>query len=228
MKRSQEILDFYTNEVTNQLDTLQENYESFGEIVCIALPIYEPEVKSFNIDIGSFASQYVINKECDENDLILSDEDEDINNKEVNEELQTENNVLNFKIKEELDDTMLVVTNEAGELFYEINEEGQFVKVDKTNIKDNDHSLNDKTLTSPNDVDIKCDGRKKRMPMDFIKCKLCPIKYRFVSKLKEHMKTDHNIQLFVCKVSYEIDLKKYFKIMLHLFFYFFIHNRYTS
>lgn len=42
--------------------------------------------------------------------------------------------------------------------------------------------------------------RKKRDPMMYMTCSQCPIKYRFVAKLKHHMKTVHSIDLYYCKV----------------------------
>lgn len=44
-------------------------------------------------------------------------------------------------------------------------------------------------------------GHRKRVPMSVKLCSLCPVRYRFVSKLQEHMKQAHNVDLFVCKVS---------------------------
>ncbi|XP_045507792.1 zinc finger protein 672-like [Colias croceus] len=42
--------------------------------------------------------------------------------------------------------------------------------------------------------------RKKRKPMSYKSCSQCPVKYRLLGKLKEHMKTQHNIDLHICKV----------------------------
>ncbi|XP_013199211.1 zinc finger protein 236 [Amyelois transitella] len=42
--------------------------------------------------------------------------------------------------------------------------------------------------------------RKKREPMTFKQCTRCPIKYRFVAKLKEHMKMEHGVILHACKI----------------------------
>lgn len=44
--------------------------------------------------------------------------------------------------------------------------------------------------------------RKKREPMMSISCLHCPVKYRFLSKLKDHEKKMHNADIYYCKVSF--------------------------
>ncbi|CAH2061940.1 unnamed protein product, partial [Iphiclides podalirius] len=46
--------------------------------------------------------------------------------------------------------------------------------------------------------------KRKRNPMSYIMCSKCPVRYRFVAKLKEHMKAEHDIDLFVCTVCKSI------------------------
>lgn len=42
--------------------------------------------------------------------------------------------------------------------------------------------------------------RKKREPMVYISCMHCPVRYRFLSKLKEHVKKVHDEDIYYCKV----------------------------
>lgn len=43
--------------------------------------------------------------------------------------------------------------------------------------------------------------RKKRVPMIYVSCLHCPVKYRFVTKLKIHEKKMHNADVYYCQVS---------------------------
>ncbi|CAK1549383.1 unnamed protein product [Leptosia nina] len=42
--------------------------------------------------------------------------------------------------------------------------------------------------------------RWKRKPMTSIVCMQCPVKYRFLGKLKEHMRMEHGVDIHICKV----------------------------
>lgn len=62
----------------------------------------------------------------------------------------------------------------------------------------NEDSLNKLKPTSKIKTDKK--RKRKRNPMTYKMCSKCPVQYKFIGRLKEHMKTKHNIDLFVCKV----------------------------
>lgn len=67
---------------------------------------------------------------------------------------------------------------------------------DKVTVKAKRHVDKKRTINVIENVKL----RRKRDPMTVKQCSLCPVKYRFVSKLQEHMKQEHGIDLFVCKV----------------------------
>lgn len=62
----------------------------------------------------------------------------------------------------------------------------------------NEESLNVRKPTTKIKTDKK--RKRKRNPMTYKMCSKCPVQYKFIGRLKEHMKTKHNIDLFVCKV----------------------------
>lgn len=46
--------------------------------------------------------------------------------------------------------------------------------------------------------------RKVRSPMQYIHCSQCMAKYRFHARLKDHMKADHDVDLYICRVCHII------------------------
>ncbi|XP_030032086.2 zinc finger protein 2 homolog [Manduca sexta] len=95
------------------------------------------------------------------------------------------------------DDDVVVVVQENGELlFYKILDNGQMMLLDEYERQKYDDVLS----KSAKVVGTKKKQRKKRGPMSYKCCTLCPVKYRFVAKLQTHMKVGHNVNLFVCKV----------------------------
>ncbi|XP_041985625.1 zinc finger protein 525-like isoform X2 [Aricia agestis] len=47
---------------------------------------------------------------------------------------------------------------------------------------------------------IKPKLKRNRGPMAYKSCSRCPVSYRFVRKLQEHMKSDHGVTLHICQV----------------------------
>lgn len=76
------------------------------------------------------------------------------------------------------------------------------VKKDKESDDENSDNLPNSMLNSDDDMVVIVNEkvRKKRDPMVYMTCSRCPVKYRFVAKLRDHMKTVHDIDLYYCKV----------------------------
>lgn len=92
-------------------------------------------------------------------------------------------------------DIVIVADENGGQSFFK-EQNGTLVPVNDIGKK----QLNDvlKIVFPESD---KVRRKRHRNPMSYINCSQCPVRYKFVSKLKEHMKLEHDIDLFVCSVS---------------------------
>lgn len=118
------------------------------------------------------------------------------------------------KIKQEEDDEeIVIVMNEKGQpSFFKLLPDGSLVK------REYDEKCQKAFDAIPKEDSAK-KSRRKREPMSTKKCPYCPITYRFIAKLKEHMRTDHGIILYACKVCIkliDLDLSNYCKMHYHL------------
>ncbi|XP_053620543.1 zinc finger protein 2-like [Plodia interpunctella] len=122
--------------------------------------------------------------------------------KQVNSEANVPKGVVK-KEKQEEEDTIVIIKSENGlQTFYKPLLDGSLVQINMENKK-------------PNVVTTEKKMRKKREPMLFKQCSRCPIKYRFVAKLKEHMRTEHGIVLYACKICQAL-MEDEFEFRQHL------------
>lgn len=153
-----------------------------NDSICITLPEIKPHFEFLDIDPNICINNYSL-------DLYGST----VMDQEVSVKKDKDINNIS-KAKQNDDDNIVVIVKENGEpLYYKMgsNNTLELVSVDKN------EKIKDKVLKVREVTKL----RKKRDPMVYRKCSKCPVKYRFIAKLKEHMKADHNIDLFVCKVS---------------------------
>lgn len=191
-------MDFYVNEINNQLDSIVLDDLTFN--LCITLPIYLSNDGSNDLNQSLKKSETSVIYNLTET-----------NNVKQNKAAGTES-----------DDDLIIVLNENGEQqFYKTQKDGTFVLVENgderikgylnllepgvklnpdAGVKANQSlDSNVKSSSSP-DSSVKKSRVRKRNLMEYKKCSQCPIQYRFVRKLKEHMKEEHSIDLFVCQV----------------------------
>lgn len=139
----------------------------------------------FNIDNFPFESV------SDVKNLNLHNDAKKVN---VDREIKTE-----VKSEHVADENILIIMGENGEpSFYKPQEDGTLLHLEN-NPNDIGEVLNE--IPEPSDKEKK---KRKRNPMEYKMCSRCPIRYRFVRKLKEHMKEEHGVDLFVCKVRHVI------------------------
>lgn len=211
MNRSQEILNFYIDDLSKHLcdmhTLLTESNQLDGELACVTLPIYSPKIKKFEIDLETITAEYSKNHEDAELSRYTLDIKEEINSPA---ETEMESDMIDSEnIKTELPDSedIIFVMNESNESqMYRLENGNKLTKISEIN-EDYFNMLNE---TFPSDTNVytqtkrkpytKLKEKKKRLPMDYVSCSECPIKYRFTTKLKHHMKTEHNIDVYICKV----------------------------
>ncbi|CAH2242559.1 jg8131 [Pararge aegeria aegeria] len=201
-RRSHEVLDYYVNEINNQLHSnIPQDLTS--DSLCITLPMILTSTIDCDNNVNKFPQNGLQTKSAIYN---LTEGSNNVVKKET-KEIDTKN-----------DDDFVIVLNENGEPeFYETQKDGTLILVD--NQVSLNHYLNQlpdsnvkklKQLSDSNfksnhllDSNVKKKGRR-RNPMEYKRCSQCPVRYRFVSKLKEHMKEEHGIDLFVCQVCQAI------------------------
>lgn len=187
-QRTEAILNFYVTELVNNLDTISSEEILGNNIVslpvCIALPEFETEAKVFDFNLDGIGLAQV-----EEETMYDSDADAYTDNTQ-HEPIGT------FEVK---------IKPEPLEDYSELETKVQRVAHPMPKIKTNDDTDDDDAvlivLTSDKkEQQLGPKIRKKRLPMEYRKCPLCPIKYRFMSKLRDHMKLLHNVELYTCKV----------------------------
>ncbi|KAI8433609.1 hypothetical protein MSG28_015628 [Choristoneura fumiferana] len=200
-KRSQEILNFYTNELQQNMDFIDTDLQNSEDSICISLPMFIPSTEPYDYDLEGLALQ-----SSRENADDLSDDSTEYK-PPLSVSKTPANEVAKVEVKTEIDaDQIVIIMNEDGRpSFLKQDDDGTYIAVTpKDEIKymkmfgyvDKNHVISG---TVADDIE-KVKQRRKRGPMSYLFCSKCPVKYRFVAKLKEHMKTEHNIDLFVCQV----------------------------
>lgn len=171
--RTKEILNYYTDELTNNLNCINSPEDIANNALCIPVPAMLNVTQNFELSMQGIGKYYM------------------------------DNNVWKCKVDRSMrhnktDEDVVVVVQENGEsLFYKIQPDGTLVlpnHKEEMNLKKNLSSA----VVLPKREKQK--ERKKRLPMTHKLCSRCPVKYRFAAKLKEHMKLEHDIDLFICKV----------------------------
>ncbi|XP_026743429.1 zinc finger protein 684-like [Trichoplusia ni] len=175
-KRSHEILEFYSDQVLNNLDQIQIPEESTNDTLCLSLPEISTETPIYDYNlhgIGKKGKKKVTNIESDQKPVIV---------KEVKQESAE-------------DDVVVIIKENDESMFYKVNPDGGLELV---NDLEKDYYKVAFANELPSEKQPK--RRRKRGPMTLKLCTRCPVKYRFAAKLKEHMKLEHKVDLFVCKV----------------------------
>lgn len=178
-KCSDEILNFYIENLEKSVFSIEIPEQPSNDSICITLPEIEPNSGFLDIAPNICTSDYSI-------DLYGSS----IMEPEVINQLEIKKSSTQYKD----DDNVVVIVAENGErMCYKVGTDNMLELVPKKKVKNKMVKIREGNKL-----------RKKRDPMVFRKCSKCPVKYRFIAKLKEHMKIEHNIDLYCCKVSIDI------------------------
>lgn len=154
--------------------------------LCVTLPLLIPETEIFDYDLSGV---FLTNNFSEFNGIsIINDK---ISN---NHDIKKEKCVMNSS--ENDDNDILIIADENGEsTFFEAHDDNTIVPIDAISSGNPNEALQ---ISLPENNKTK--RKRKRIPMNYIMCSKCPVRYRFVAKLKEHMKAEHNIDLFACMV----------------------------
>lgn len=188
------------------MDFIDTDLQNSEDSICISLPMFIPSTEPYNYDLEGLAFQ-----SSRENADDLSEDSRDCKPPlTVSETLKhpAVNEVTKVEVKTEIDaDQIVIIMGEDGKpSFLKLDDDGAYNVVtqedEKMYMKMFGYSDRNEVVSEPVvDVIEKVKKRRKRRPMSYLFCSRCPVKYRFVAKLKEHMKLEHNIDLFVCQVS---------------------------
>lgn len=192
-QRTEAILGFYVTELEKNVEKVQEPMENCGESLFISLPLI----------LVADQFDYVADPKREypeiQNNLSVKIEHDDVEKSSVG-------SAHGEADENGIDETVIVILDETGKRnFYKTNEYGnleQIIKDEKKNYElvFRNSEVGKNVINSIKDMRPK-KLRKVRSPMGYIQCNHCPIKYRFRSKLKDHMKADHGIILYICKVN---------------------------
>lgn len=188
-KRSHEIINFYTDELVNNLDQIDLPEETTNNTLCISLPEILTETPIFDFDLHAIS-------------------------KDTKSDVVETVNIKNEVIDNEDEDNIVVIAQDNDEpSFYRIQPDGGLSLLEENEAKKYTKKFNmsmvgqtkaGKLVRSPKEREFKGDIPKrgrKRGPMTLKLCTRCPVKYRFIAKLKEHMKLEHDVVLYVCEVN---------------------------
>ncbi|XP_072933962.1 uncharacterized protein [Epargyreus clarus] len=199
-KRTEEILKNYVNLLYQHIGSLEAPEESSSDSICIKLPIIEPKTDLFDYDLTGMCLH--------SNDKQFEDLQLDNDDKKLVAELENKVGKVEkydipesqTKVKSENtnDDDLVVVFQDNEPFYFKPQEDGSLQQLTKEEVKAYYDDMNESKNTEK--INYLPKRRRRRNPMDYKSCSRCPIKYRFVAKLKEHMKTDHNIDMFYCKI----------------------------
>nr|XP_034837559.1 zinc finger protein 287-like isoform X2 [Maniola hyperantus] len=232
-RRSQQIIQFYVNEINNQLNSATLDFTS--DSLCITLPKVLHNAINYDIDLNKFPFKRLQKKS-------------NINNYNF---IEKTSNVIKIETKEinmGFDDLVMILNENGEPQFYKPQENGTLALLDSGNvcIKDYLSQIPDSNVSKTNvlpdsnvnktnvlpdsnvnktsvlldskvklnhllksnvnklpvlrNSEVKKKKCRKRNLMEYRQCSQCPVRYRFVRKLKEHMKEAHGIDLFVCQV----------------------------
>ncbi|XP_046974258.1 zinc finger protein 484-like isoform X1 [Vanessa cardui] len=189
-QKSENLLNFYVDELNNQINSIEEPEKLAAESLCITLPSVQPDNFEYDFDIDKFPFQSCSN----DKNLELYDK-HDMGKANVDRKMKIE-----LKVEDDFEENILIIMGENGEpSFYKPQEDGTLMSLESSQ---NDFSEVLKQI--PETSILKKKKKRKRNPMEYKMCSRCPVRYRFVRKLKEHMKEEHGVDLFVCKVCQAI------------------------
>ncbi|CAH2098849.1 unnamed protein product [Euphydryas editha] len=186
-QKTEEILNYYVNELNNQIEIIDVPKKNSGESLCITLPSLNTTTSEYDFNIDNFPFGSISEK----NNLnSYNNVDKVYADKEIKTEIKTED------VTEE---NIVIIMGESGEpSFYQPQKDGTLVY-----LENNPNDIVEVLKEIPETSD-KNKKKRKRNPMEYKMCSRCPVRYRFVRKLKEHMKEEHGVDLFVCKVCQAI------------------------
>lgn len=178
-KRSQEILHFYTNELLENVEQIQLPDEIVNNTLCISLPEILTATPVYDFNLHSIGKEM----ELVENNIVK---------KEMIETVEKDDN----------DDVVVIIQDNGEPAFYRTLSDGSLQELEGSEVEKYRKKFNASVAADKKEDRIK-KGRK-RGPMSYKLCTRCPVKYRFITKLKQHMLMDHNVTLYVCKVCQAI------------------------
>ncbi|XP_068624471.1 zinc finger protein 547-like [Battus philenor] len=196
-RRSEEILDFYINCIEEQVELINTPEHLSSESLCITLPKLKPDIEIFDFDLSGILSENTTTDYTEIDNEIVNYVDEDCQKVSKNEDCQklSENEDCQKVSENEDDGDIVIIADENGEPSFYKATEGTLVPVDE-NLRSQLNKVLKRSLPNSN----RMKGKRKRNPMNYIMCSRCPVRYKFVGKLKEHMKSEHDIDLFICTV----------------------------
>ncbi|KAL0810505.1 hypothetical protein ABMA28_010627 [Loxostege sticticalis] len=206
-KCNDRLLHFYLDELETYLNTINMTDDISGESICISLPLVLTEMAGFDYKIKTLKDTNC-NKGNNDNQICIKQ-----NIIKQNIPVKHHKPVKNVQIENE-DDEIVIFKDENGHsTFYKIQSNGLLQEIEY------------KAPKPAPPAALRYVGnkkRKKREPMTVKQCTRCPIEYRFISKLQEHMKTEHGVILYACKLCQALtedeELHK-FHLKTHTFVY---------
>ncbi|CAG9132968.1 unnamed protein product [Plutella xylostella] len=215
-RRTEEILDFYVNELENNVQSLEcVQLDDIGP-VCITLPTISDGLNSFDYDLEGLSIDkskdfeiYIENDEC-----VATKQETHESEEEKNEDNMSESSFMNSIPEnnditeatadeqdnvDENDKDVIIILDEGKPKFYNTADDGTLIEIKKEQEDNYKSVFQEYVEQNGGTINVK-KVRKKRSPMLYQKCSQCPVRYRFTTKLRDHMKTDHNIDLYICKI----------------------------
>ncbi|KAM3968916.1 uncharacterized protein ACR2FA_002119 [Aphomia sociella] len=201
-KYNHETLNLYVNELESNLNSINlpdEATSDKADSICISLPVLAARTPIFDFNIDNIVTQKCHNVSKDNHVEIKVEYDNNIKIEkqercskiEYKKEELNEKNHIYEKMKESDDEEIVIVMSENGQqTCFMPQKDGSLLLIRPDKCK--------KSFDMNYTVEKK--QRRKREPMTYKKCSQCPIRYRFIAKLKDHMKAEHNITLYVCKI----------------------------
>ncbi|RVE53821.1 hypothetical protein evm_001483 [Chilo suppressalis] len=194
-KHNELLLHLYTDNLIYHLDAIDIPANISNESIFISLPILTPDIPSIEFDPSK---KFSVKKFAQEDKKKVNmKKEQNMEKPPIIDIKKTETNFIKpqVKIEQEDDDDLIIIMNEKGlPTFYKMQTDGQLVEVEY----DDRCRKAYKVITEQ--MPKKRVHKKKRGPMTWKKCSKCPIEYRFVAKLKEHMWLEHETLLYSCKI----------------------------
>ncbi|XP_032524556.2 zinc finger protein 354C-like isoform X1 [Danaus plexippus] len=179
-QRSNQILEFYVNELENHVNSIDYPENMSVDSLCIPLPVITVDT-DYDFDISKFPFKSVLHEKPI-----------------VNGGNGTTDGGVDCVKSEDIDEGNIVIVMDDGvPTFFKPQRDGSLLTLD---------GEKDLSIDFDNEPERKMmkKRKRKREPMEYKICSRCPVRYRFVRKLKEHMKEEHGVDLFVCKICQAI------------------------
>lgn len=187
------------------MDFIDTDLQNSEDSICISLPMFIPSTEPYDYDLEGLALQSSRENVDDLSEGNREHKPPFSGSKTLKHPPGNEVAKIDVKTEIDADQTVIVMDKDGKPSFLTQNEDGTYnVVTREEEIKYmrlfgyGDKNAVRETVTDDSE---KVKQRRRRGPMSYLFCSQCPVKYRFVAKLKEHMKTEHNIDLFVCQVS---------------------------